>query len=201
MPRATPMDPDARREQLLAAGRRVFAERGYHNAGVSHIIAEAGVARGTFYNYFESKRALFQEVLVRLTVDVVRAVEPIDVTRDIPSQVRGIIRAIVVAALDSDTARLLLSEAVGVDDEGDDAIRAFYQGALLRLETALTVGQQLGIVREGNLHLAARGVLGMVKEQVFFAALFGENADVDDVVDELYASLTSGLLRVAVSES
>lgn len=200
MPRATPMDPDARREQLLAAGRRVFAERGYHNAGVSHIIAEAGVARGTFYNYFESKRALFHEVLVRLTVDLVRSVEPIDIRQDIPSQVRGIIRAVVVAALDSDTARLLLSEAVGVDAEGDEAIRGFYQGALSRVETALVVGQQLGIVREGNVHLAARGLLGMIKEQVFFAALFGENADVDEVVGELYTSLTTGLLRVAPAE-
>ena len=63
MSRAIPMAPDDRRAHLLLAARSVFASLGYHRSNVSAIIAEAGVARGTFYNYFESKRACFQAVL------------------------------------------------------------------------------------------------------------------------------------------
>ena len=70
MSRAQPLSPAERRSQLLAAARRVFAARGYHNAGVSHIIREAGVARGTFYNYFESKRTVFTAVLDELTTEL-----------------------------------------------------------------------------------------------------------------------------------
>lgn len=196
MSRAAPMTPDDRRAQLLAAARVVFAERGYHNAGVAHIIREAGVARGTFYNYFESKRAIFNEVLSSLMVDLVAGVQPIDVTADIPAQAREIVRAIVTAALEPHVARLLFAEAVGVDDEGDAALRDFYAGGLLRIEVALGVGRGLGIVRDGDLRLAARCIVGMVKENVFMAALLEEPLDPDALVDELYAFMTGGLLRV-----
>lgn len=196
MSRATPMSPDDRRAQLLDAARVVFAERGFHNAGVAHIIREAGVARGTFYNYFESKRAIFNEVLATLMVDLVAGVRPIDVGRDIPSQAREIVRAIVTAALAPHVARLLFAEAVGVDEEGDAALRSFYSAGLVRIETALGVGQTLGIVRPGDLRLAARCILGMVKENVFMAALLDEPLDPDALVDELYAFMTGGLLRV-----
>jgi AcrR family transcriptional regulator len=196
MSRAAPMNPDDRRAQLLGAARVVFAERGYHNAGVAHIIREAGVARGTFYNYFESKRAIFNEVLSSLMVDLVAGVRPIDVQADIPAQAREIVRAIVTAALEPHVARLLFAEAVGVDEEGDAALRDFYAGGLLRIEVALGVGRDLGIVRDGDLRLAARCIVGMVKENVFMAALLGEPLDPDALVDELYAFMTGGLLRV-----
>jgi AcrR family transcriptional regulator len=41
--------------QLLAAGGRVFGAAGYHESSVEHIVTEAGVARGTFYKYFDHK--------------------------------------------------------------------------------------------------------------------------------------------------
>jgi AcrR family transcriptional regulator len=44
--------------QLLDAAGRVFAAYGYDAATVDHIVAEAGLARGTFYRYFPDKLAL-----------------------------------------------------------------------------------------------------------------------------------------------
>ncbi|MDQ7083067.1 MAG: helix-turn-helix domain-containing protein [Aquificota bacterium] len=51
------------RGRLIEAAKRVFSERGYHNAQIAHIIDEAGVARGTFYLYFRSKEEIFRELL------------------------------------------------------------------------------------------------------------------------------------------
>jgi AcrR family transcriptional regulator len=34
----------------------VFSEKGYHLASVSDIVEHAGIARGTFYQYFDNKR-------------------------------------------------------------------------------------------------------------------------------------------------
>lgn len=45
-----------RKDQLLAAARAVFDEKGYEKATVSDIVRRAGVAQGTFYLYFDSKR-------------------------------------------------------------------------------------------------------------------------------------------------
>jgi AcrR family transcriptional regulator len=47
-----------RREDLLAAGLRVFRARGVGGATVAAIAAEAGTAKGNVYRYFDSKEAL-----------------------------------------------------------------------------------------------------------------------------------------------
>ena len=51
------------RDGLLKAAEKVFGERGYHEASIVEIVREAGVAQGTFYIHFESKRAIFAELL------------------------------------------------------------------------------------------------------------------------------------------
>lgn len=47
--------PEARRDQLLDAAERLFAEKGYAETTVADIAEAAGVAKGTFYLYFPSK--------------------------------------------------------------------------------------------------------------------------------------------------
>jgi len=50
---------DKRRRQLLDAATRVFSQKNYWSASITDIIRAAGVARGTFYLYFRSKRDVF----------------------------------------------------------------------------------------------------------------------------------------------
>lgn len=54
------------RRKLLEAAEKVFADLGYHDASVVKITDAAGVAQGTFYLYFDSKLAVFEEVLLDL---------------------------------------------------------------------------------------------------------------------------------------
>ncbi len=51
------------REELLAAALRVFARRGYREAGVDEIAAEAGYSKGALYWHFSSKEELLQALL------------------------------------------------------------------------------------------------------------------------------------------
>lgn len=51
------------RAQLLAAARNVFAERGYHEAGIAEITTLADVGVGTFYLHFRDKDDLFNTLL------------------------------------------------------------------------------------------------------------------------------------------
>jgi AcrR family transcriptional regulator len=44
------------RQRLIEAAESVFADLGYHDASIVKITEAAGVAQGTFYLYFESKR-------------------------------------------------------------------------------------------------------------------------------------------------
>jgi len=51
------------RRRLLDAAESVFGELGYHDASVVKVAEAAGVATGTFYLYFDSKRAIFVELM------------------------------------------------------------------------------------------------------------------------------------------
>jgi AcrR family transcriptional regulator len=62
-PRWTRLEPDERRQQILAVARRLFSERHYSAVSTSEIAREAGVARGLLHHYFGGKRELFLEVV------------------------------------------------------------------------------------------------------------------------------------------
>jgi AcrR family transcriptional regulator len=51
------------RAKLLAAARKVFAEKGVGEATARDIVRETDLATGTFYNYFADKDAAFQALL------------------------------------------------------------------------------------------------------------------------------------------
>ena len=63
---------------------------------------------------------------------------PIDVTRPIAAQARSNVKNVVEAVMQPDVVRLL-AEAVGIDAEGDAALRNFYTAAEV-LATALATG-------------------------------------------------------------
>jgi AcrR family transcriptional regulator len=54
---------EANRTALLDAAREAFTEYGYAGVGVRDIVRRTDLAQGTFYNYFESKDAVFIAVL------------------------------------------------------------------------------------------------------------------------------------------
>jgi AcrR family transcriptional regulator len=52
-----------RRRQILDAALKVFSKKGFAEANITEIAQEAGVAEGTIYNYFPSKRELLIAVV------------------------------------------------------------------------------------------------------------------------------------------
>ncbi len=66
---------DRRREQILEAAARVFAEKGYHEAGIADIATDLGIGHGTFYRYFANKKEIVSQAVdwaVRQITDTVR---------------------------------------------------------------------------------------------------------------------------------
>lgn len=60
------------RERLIQAARAVFERDGFHEARVTDISREAGVAHGTFYTYFETKLDVFRAIVLRMQDDTMR---------------------------------------------------------------------------------------------------------------------------------
>ncbi|TDN92591.1 TetR/AcrR family transcriptional regulator [Microbacterium sp. BK668] len=57
---------EATRRRLLEAAEAVFAEQGYHEASIVKITERAGIGLGTFYLYFDSKRTIFEALVIDL---------------------------------------------------------------------------------------------------------------------------------------
>ncbi len=66
-----------RREAILGAASRLFAERGYYEVGVGDIAREAGLGRASVYYYFADKeaiaRALYDSIVDRIYAATARA--------------------------------------------------------------------------------------------------------------------------------
>jgi AcrR family transcriptional regulator len=65
------------REQLVAAASRVFARRGYHEATVEEIAAEAGFSTGAVYSNFSGKEELFLALADRQVLQRVGEIEAV----------------------------------------------------------------------------------------------------------------------------
>ena len=72
------MDPfsqqgETRKAQIIAAAARVFAQKGFTGAVIAEIAAEAGIGKGTVYEYFDSKEDLFFAVFQWLSRKIASA--------------------------------------------------------------------------------------------------------------------------------
>lgn len=57
---------EARREAILAAAKEVFQEVSFDRASMDEIAARVGSSKATLYRYFNTKEALFQELVGRM---------------------------------------------------------------------------------------------------------------------------------------
>jgi AcrR family transcriptional regulator len=190
-----------RRAHILLAARDVFAKRGYHQATVEDIVAEAGVARGTFYLYFEDKRAVLADLIDRFSSRITMAImriDPDDPARSAADQARANIRAIVgVCLTERAMTKILFTDATGIDPDFDRKMFTFYDAVVQQLTESLRDGQALGIVADGEPRVLAYLSIGALKELLYQAVTLGlAEESADALTQQLYSFLCAGYLRV-----
>ncbi len=52
------------KQNILNAGLKLFAQKGYHGTSIADIAKEAGISKGLAYNYFKSKDELAEAILL-----------------------------------------------------------------------------------------------------------------------------------------
>ncbi len=84
---------EARRTQLADVALKLWAEQGFDQTSVAAIAREAGVAKGTFYLYFETKDALLEDVLRRnsLLPNILKLIDDLR-DRSLEDAVHGFVR-------------------------------------------------------------------------------------------------------------
>jgi AcrR family transcriptional regulator len=151
-----------RRDAILGAARKVFAQRGYDGTTIADIARESGVAAGTVYLYYASKTELFAALNLQLFALINDALRLTDAPPDLVAGTRTRIQGVFQAAREhNDLIRLVFlnpdpRSAVAHRMKRADEER---MGPLAEL---LRGGMEAGIVRDGDAHQLARIVNGVV---------------------------------------
>ena len=171
--RAREVAAPTRRLDLVSAARILFAEKGYHETTVEDITRSAGVAKGTFYLYFDEKREIFLAV-IRELLDLIKAIGS-TVGAATPGEhplaffqraEQSALRLLEIFLANRPLARLAYRESMGMDPALDDMIRGFYREVAEIEAGNIRVAQSLGLIRECSPILTAYAHIGMVERVV-----------------------------------
>lgn len=185
-----------RKDQLLAAARTVFRDKGYEGATVAQIVEEAGVAQGTFYLYYPSKKDVFFALGQRLfELMATHVTDQVAGKLDLDQRVRAITAACFDAAREnSDLVKLVFfgADSASAELQAKMAAENPVVVALRRMfEEEIAAGRMKPIDPE----IAARLLVGFVRNAVLEAFVLGGEEDAERlqaVAAELFASAVTG---------
>jgi AcrR family transcriptional regulator len=159
----TPKVVEDRREQILDAAMRIFAQKGFIRATNKDIAREAGITPGLIYHYFESKEAVLKAVI--------ESRSPLKILRTLPQEMLALppemllpflLRQVFTIVESEDFVRLLrilLPEAIH-HPEGTFLSTEVFQRVLSFLESYFRARMEEGEFRQGDALLTAQVLVG-----------------------------------------
>ncbi|MGW4720524.1 TetR/AcrR family transcriptional regulator [Nocardia sp. NPDC004260] len=179
---------------MVEAAELVFARLGYLETRVDDIVTEAGVARGTFYVYFDSKELIFRAVVLNLITDMRAKVrsrlgaQP----RTAVEAIESAVRAYVLAFRDHQRLMLMWSEVAGLNPDIEQLRQAEIDLFIDRAEKMILRLQDNRLAAlDIDPHYAATALCGMVREFCYQWA----KADIDIDADAAAATLSTLWVR------
>jgi AcrR family transcriptional regulator len=182
------------RDEIIDAAIEVFAESGYHDAGVADIAKRVGIGHSTFYRHFENKRAILDEVIntviERLTAALAaeNAPEAANTEAEYRDQSARIAVALAEISRNLREVRLLLIGAGSNEIEVRQRIDGMFDFAVRLNADYYEHGRELGYLRSDlDTTATSRAVVGMI----FGLAMIGLNPalDPDDWANTIQAAV------------
>ena len=181
------------RERILRAAQKVFAESGYEAATFQAIAAEIGLTRPAINNYFNSKAALYDQVVYRVSDTVRRAIHTASEAPTLAEQILTFIRvALRGQNSDPSLAEFLVQAAVDVQHlpagecQAADLVERF-------VRTAVGLAARRGEVVDDPEGLTDM-LLGLIWGTAFQIGR-GNSERADRMLEQLCGVLDQGLVR------
>lgn len=197
--------PD-KRQRILDAALKVFAERGFYNAKVSEVARAAGVADGTIYLYFENKDDLLIQLFEdRMEYIIRRLSDELERSQGTPlDRIRSLIHLHVdLATHDPDLAEFITVEL----RQSGKFIREYENPQFVEylrvLRDIIEDGQRTGYIRTGlDSRLLVRAIFGALDEVLLTLTLASRSRSVDVHLsaDQLADLLLEGMAERAPVE-
>ena len=182
---------------LVDTAERLFASQGLKKTSLDELVQAAGISKGSFYVFFDSKESLYLEVMLRRAPLVASGLaealsRPVD-----EDNLVGLMRAMADVLVDDPFYRRLLMRA----DEMTAVTRRVGPEQLARVVPQivspvldyLAAGQRAGVLVDDIAPTALLGVMRSVGLVVMSRDRFG--SEYDDVLDATIRTLARGMLR------
>lgn len=165
----TRMAPEERKEEIMRCAAEVFAEKGYRLSSINDIIERTGIARGTFYLYFPSKREAFLELIQSYFEDIARILwdnhTKLDETLKRKGDFLAAWRENIISILDYHArnphlSSIIYREALGRDEDFSERVDELSQLARrIYLEEFRMLGERR-LIRPCDVELVTSTVIG-----------------------------------------
>ena len=184
---------------MVLSAQKTFASTGYYATSIAEIVQQAGIARGTFYQYFDNKLHIFETILDSFLQNLQDCIRPITIGAGSPSPVDQIhdnlTRVLQLVLRERDLTHILLHHGNTDDRTVDNRLKDFYRKVAQMIERSLNMGISMGLVRPCNTTLTAYSMIGTVKEVAFQIISSKEvQPPVEEVVRDLIEFGTRGVL-------
>jgi AcrR family transcriptional regulator len=188
------LPPEERKEELLQAASAVISEKGYRNASISDIIERAGVARGTFYHYFDSKKDIFLELIEKYFADFAEILEQnhtrlfstLEDSLDLPGAWRE--NALAILRFHSDNPELtalVYREAMGLDENFTSRVQELSRFARNRMVEEFQMLADRGLLVPCDVEIVTTIVNGAMINMIMEYILQERDCDLADLADAL----------------
>lgn len=179
--------------EILAAARKVFATKGFRDATVDDIAAEAGIAKGTVYLYYPSKKEMYlaalKQGLAELQQRTAAAMQSAAGARE---KLRAFVRTrMEYAEADRDFFRIYHSEFGNLTN--DSEFQQLYLQQAKMLEAMLQAAIRKGEVRRVRADFCAFLIYDMVKSVMIQRLLERSTARLDDDIETLSELVWKGI--------
>lgn len=182
---------------ILDAAQRVIAQNGYHRAQISRIAAEAGVAAGTVYLYFQNKPdlliCLFRE---RLGMMIREARESIAGASDAREKLKSFIAShFRVLGTSSDLAAVTQIEMRQADTGVQQQISQMTKGYLQVIDEIVLEGQAQGILRRVDPRQVRNLIFGTLDQTVTAWVMAKFRFDLQVLAEPTFALIAGGVFE------
>ncbi|MEA1871700.1 MAG: TetR/AcrR family transcriptional regulator [Candidatus Bipolaricaulota bacterium] len=158
--------PGNNKDKLIRqAAIRVFAREGFHQARMETIAHEAGVAVGTIYNYFESKRDVLLAVFEAEFEEQISFFEGLRKSGlSIPEQIAQILQGhFSLLREKTELAQVLLQERFNPGKGFKEKLSNFHHKVVERIESLIREGIDQGWVRSCDPRIIAPALFAVVQ--------------------------------------
>lgn len=189
---------ETRKEQILRAAERIFAQKGFLQATVADVAREAGVSEATIYEYFPSKEELLFSIPGETTRKGKEILEfHLNYVRGAANKLRSLIYHYLSFYQNhpdyASVAMLILKQSRRfLETEAYQAVREGLRVIIRVLEEGITSGE---FREETDPYLVRSVILGTIEHLVIRRALLGKPQDLLQYVDPLTDLIIEGIQK------